>query len=125
MDSNTAYMVFDFKQKFLAKSFREDGDSYYGKKEMLWWVYVMSDSKQDARCCSGSIGILLVEIDITRDRARFQILNKENEGDVTVKELTAESSEVEEGSMEWKMHVCGAKEDDDLEWEEGWGRRVF
>ena len=29
MDSSTVYMVFDFKQKFLAKGFREGGDSYY------------------------------------------------------------------------------------------------
>ena len=32
MDSSTAYVVFDFKQKFLAKGIREGGDSYYGKK---------------------------------------------------------------------------------------------
>ena len=37
MDSTTAYLIFDFKQKFLAKGFREGGDSYYGKKGMLWW----------------------------------------------------------------------------------------
>ena len=35
MDCKTAYVVFDFKQKFLAKGFREGGDSYYGKKGML------------------------------------------------------------------------------------------
>ena len=37
----------DLKQKFLAKGFREDGDSYYGKKGMLWWgagVHVKSDT---------------------------------------------------------------------------------
>ena len=33
MDTSTAYLVFDFKQKFLAKGFREGGDSYYGEKE--------------------------------------------------------------------------------------------
>ena len=37
MDSSTAYIVYDFKQKFLAKGFREGGDSYYGKKGMMWW----------------------------------------------------------------------------------------
>eukprot|EP00731_Ephydatia_muelleri_P035750 Em0155g5a len=37
MDCTTAYLVYDFKQKFLAKGFREGGDSYYGKKGMLWW----------------------------------------------------------------------------------------
>ena len=50
-------MVFDFKQKFLAKGFREGGDSYYGKKGILWWgagVYVKADSKQDGRCISES-----------------------------------------------------------------------
>ena len=44
MDSTTAYIAFDFKQKFLAKGFRKGGDCYYGKKGMLWWgagVYVM------------------------------------------------------------------------------------
>ena len=67
MDSNTAYMVFNFKQKFLAKGFREGGDSYYGKKGMLWWwgagVYVKADSKQNARCSSESLDKLNVEID--------------------------------------------------------------
>ena len=28
MDSSTAYIVYDFKQKFIAKGFREGGDSY-------------------------------------------------------------------------------------------------
>ena len=45
MDCTTAYLVYDFKQKFLAKGFREGGDSYYGKKGMLWWgagAYVKS-----------------------------------------------------------------------------------
>ena len=37
MDSSTAYIVYDFKQKFLAKGFREGGDSYYGEKGMMWW----------------------------------------------------------------------------------------
>ena len=47
MDSKTAYLVFDFKQKFLAKGFCECGDSYYGEKGMLWWgagVHVKSDT---------------------------------------------------------------------------------
>ena len=37
MDSSTAYIVYDFKQKFLSKGFREGSDSYYGKKGMMWW----------------------------------------------------------------------------------------
>ena len=72
MDSDTTYMVFDFKQKFLAKGFHECGYSYYGKKGMLWWgagVYVKADSKLDARCSSESLDMLYVEIDFTRDKA--------------------------------------------------------
>ena len=37
MDCTTAYLVYDFKQKFLAKGFHVGGDSYYGKKGMQWW----------------------------------------------------------------------------------------
>ena len=47
MGSSTAYMVYDFKQRFLAKGFREGGDSYYGKKGMLWWgagVYIKPET---------------------------------------------------------------------------------
>ena len=46
-------MVFDFKQKFLAKGFYEGGDSYYGKKGMLWWgasVYAKCQGKLQAGC---------------------------------------------------------------------------
>ena len=32
MESTKPYMVFGFKQKFLANRFCEGGDSYYGKK---------------------------------------------------------------------------------------------
>eukprot|EP00731_Ephydatia_muelleri_P017289 Em0010g387a len=84
MDSDTAYMVFDFKQKFLAKGFRAGGDSYYGKKGILWWgagVYVKADSKQDGRCISESRDALYVEINFTRDKARLQNLNVETEED--------------------------------------------
>ena len=35
--NSTAYLTFDFKQKFLSKGFREGGDAYYGKKGMLWF----------------------------------------------------------------------------------------
>eukprot|EP00731_Ephydatia_muelleri_P033448 Em0030g5a len=44
-----AYMVYDFKQKFLAKGFREGEDSYYGNKGMLWWgagVYIMPETEE-------------------------------------------------------------------------------
>ena len=40
MDSSTACIVFDFKQKFLAKGFRKGGDSYYGKKVRYGWECV-------------------------------------------------------------------------------------
>eukprot|EP00731_Ephydatia_muelleri_P019861 Em0012g686a len=88
-------MIVDEDPTRLAEDFREGGDSYYSKKRMLWWgagVYV-------------------------KDRTRLHNLNKEkgNEEDVMVKELTAKSTEVEEGSMEWEMHACGAEEDADLE----------
>ena len=50
-----AYMVFDFKQKFLAKGFCVGGDSYIhalcqeGSQMMLWWglgvhVHLKADS---------------------------------------------------------------------------------
>ena len=60
-------MVFNFKQKFLAKGFREGGDSYYGTKGI----------KQDARCSSESLDKLYVEIDFTRDKAQLRNLNTE------------------------------------------------
>eukprot|EP00731_Ephydatia_muelleri_P037223 Em0421g4a len=106
MDSDTAYMVFDFKQKFLAKGFREGGDSYYGKKGILWWgagVYVKADSKQDGRCISESRDALYVEINFTRDKARLQNLNVETEEDGMVSELTAESIEAIDGATEYEQ----------------------
>ena len=36
MGGDTAYLTFDFKQKFLLKGFR-GGDAYYGGKGMLWF----------------------------------------------------------------------------------------
>ena len=35
---DTLYVVFDFKQKFISKGFREGGDAYYGKKRyaVVW-----------------------------------------------------------------------------------------
>ena len=118
MDSDTAYMVFDFKQKFLAKGFREGGDAYYGKKEILWWgagVYVKADSKQDGRCISESRDALYVVIDFTRDKARLRNMNMETEEDGMVSELTAESIEGIDGATECEKDACGM-EDDELEW---------
>ena len=76
MDCNTAYMVFDFKQKFLAKGFREGGDSYYRKKGMLWWgagVHVKANTPQDIRS-DEPIMKPYVEIDFTAERARLKDL---------------------------------------------------
>ena len=73
MDSSTAYVVFDFKQKFLAKGFREGGDSYYGKKGMLWFgvgVYIKQDSQHASY--SESPDKLHVEMDFTADVIRLQ-----------------------------------------------------
>ena len=73
MDSSTAYIVFDFKQKFLAKGFREGGDSYYGKKGMLWFgvgVYIKPDSQHASY--SESPDKLHVEMDFTADVIRLQ-----------------------------------------------------
>ena len=53
MDSSTAYVVFDFKQKFLAKGFLEGSDSYYGEKGMLWFgasVYIKPYSQNASYC---------------------------------------------------------------------------
>ena len=44
--------MFNFKQRFLAKGYHEGGNSYFGKKDMLWWgagVYVKPDIEQDAK----------------------------------------------------------------------------
>ena len=73
MDSSTAYVVFDFKQKFLAKGFREGSDSYYGKKGMLWFgvgVYIKPDSQHASY--SESPDKLHVEMDFTADVIRLQ-----------------------------------------------------
>ena len=73
MDSSTAYVVFDFKQKFLAKGFREGGDSYYGKKGMLWFgagVYIKPYS-QHASYCESPVK-LYVEMDFTADMVPLQ-----------------------------------------------------
>ena len=74
MDCNTAYVVFDFKQKFLAKGFREGGDSYYGKKGMLWWgagVHVKANKLQDTRS-DEPIEKPYVEIDFSAEKVRLK-----------------------------------------------------
>ena len=52
MDSSTAYMVYDLKQKFLAKRFRERETPTMAKK-MLWWgagVYIKPENEEEAVC---------------------------------------------------------------------------
>ena len=98
MDSSTAYMVFDFKQKFLAKGFREGGDSYYGKKGMLWWgagVYIKPDTGQDDRSTE-SLEESHVEIDFTTEVPRLQQpLEMMNTGNVVLDDNGEEDSEYE------------------------------
>ncbi|KAL5477437.1 hypothetical protein EMCRGX_G024235 [Ephydatia muelleri] len=94
MDSDITYMVFDFKQKFLAKGFYEGGDSYYGKKGMLWWgasVYAKADMPGAAN--------------VNKE--------KENEEDGMVKQLTAEGDD-----LEWEE---GVRKEEDFGKEEGFG----
>ena len=110
MDCNTAYVVFDFKQKFLAKRFREGGDSYYGKKGMSWWgagVYVKVNTLQDTRS-DEPIMKPYVEIDFTAERARLKDLQvnevsgleEEEDGGEGMEEEHCVLVEVEEGEEE-------------------------
>ena len=109
MDSSTAYMVLDFKQKFLAKGFREGGDSYYSKKGMLWWgagVYVKSDTGQDDRSTE-FIEEHHVEIDFTAEKVRLrqqvEMVNKGNvqdDDDEDVVDDDSEEDSVEDGEEE-------------------------
>eukprot|EP00731_Ephydatia_muelleri_P001509 Em0001g1509a len=98
MDSSTEYMVFDFKQTFLAKGFREGGDSYYGKKGMLWWgagVYVKPDTGQDDRSAE-SLEENHVEIYFTTEVLRLQQqLEMMNTGNVVLDDNGEEDSEYE------------------------------
>ena len=36
MEQDTVYIVFDFKQKFRARGFRESGDAYWGCSGLGW-----------------------------------------------------------------------------------------
>ena len=74
MDLSTAYIVYDFKQKFLVKGFREGGDSYYGKKGIMWWgagVFIKPKTTQEDVICSPSESTdkLYVEIDYSSEEA--------------------------------------------------------
>ena len=75
MDSSTAYIVYDFKQKFLAKGFREGGDSYYGKKGMMWWgagVFIKPETRAVISSPSSCTDKLYVEIDFSSEEARLR-----------------------------------------------------
>ena len=117
MDSKTAYLVFDFKQKFLAKGFREGGDSYYGKKGMLWWgagvhvksdtdgVYDESDGSQDEK--------LYVVIDFTANESQSQQHTMQLANEVNVDDEQDESDEDDVKSGE--ECVEGNSEQDQLD----------
>ena len=75
MDSSTAYIVYDFKQKFLAKEFREGGDSYYGKKGMMWWgagVFIKPETRAVISSPLSCTDKLYVEIDFSSEEARLR-----------------------------------------------------
>ena len=106
LDSSTAYMVFDFKQKFVAKRFREGDDSYYGKRGMLWWragVYVKPDTGQDDRSTE-SIEDHNVEIDFTAERVQLrqqvetvEMMNKGNVLDDGEEDIMDDDGEEDSG----------------------------
>ena len=89
MDSTTAYLIFDFKQKFLAKRFSEGGDSYYGKKGMLWWgagVFIKPYSTEEEVRSGESNEKLHVMIDLSDEKVRLLqrvcVVNEGNGGGV-------------------------------------------
>ena len=54
LGGDTMYVVFDFKQKFHSKRFREGGDAYYGKKGMLWFGAAAYIKQQHSTGCGRS-----------------------------------------------------------------------
>ena len=115
MDSSTAYIVIDFKQKFLAKGFHEGGDSYYGKKGMLWWgagVYV-KPYIGEAAMGSETTSQLYVEIDFTTDIERMQRKELDKEQAEEVKSIAGE------GVIEKDMVEEGVQESEDEQETEG------
>ena len=125
MDSSTAYLVFDFKQKFLAKGFREGGDSYYGKKGMLWWgagVYIKLPDSEEARISENEH---YVEIDFTTDIASVQArMAKDDNGvyasvvddmqvDEDVTEGDQDELDVPEGEQD-ELDVPEGEQDEDV-----------
>ena len=85
--STIAYQIFDFKQKFLAKGFREGGDSYYGKKGM--WaagVLIKHYSTEEEVRYGESNEKLHVIIDFSDEKVRLLqqvgVVNEGNDGGV-------------------------------------------
>ena len=95
-------MVFDFKQKLLAKSFRKGGDSYYGKKA---GVYAKPETRQNVRS-SESIEECHVEIDFTAEKVQLlqqmEVVNKGNVQEDAEKEDNDEEDGVEKVEEEEK-----------------------
>ncbi|KAL5496895.1 hypothetical protein EMCRGX_G013267 [Ephydatia muelleri] len=133
MDSNTAYIVYDFKQKFLAKGFREGGDSYYGKKGMLWWgagVFIKSATAQEDVTSSppASTDKNYVEIDFSSEETRLMnqleaVQNIEQDANVDEGDGCAlsedEVANCEEDEHEWSEgHECMWEEESEQKLDE-------
>ena len=133
MDSNTAYIVYDFKQKFLAKGFREGGDSYYGKKGMLWWgagVFIKSATAQEDVTSSppASTDKNYVEIDFSSEETRLMnqleaVQNIEQDANVDEGDGCAlsedEAANCEEDEHEWSEgHECMWEEESEQKLDE-------
>ncbi|KAL5484240.1 hypothetical protein EMCRGX_G020702 [Ephydatia muelleri] len=102
--------IFDFKQKFYAKGFREGGDSYYGKKGMLWWgagVFIKPYSTEEEVRSGESNEKLHVMIDFSDEKVRLLqqvgVVNEGNDGgvqDVEINENMEGGGYAEEGEAD-------------------------
>ena len=117
MDSTTAYLIFDFKQKFLAKGFREGGDSYYGKKGMLWWgagVFIKPYSTEEEVRSDESNEKLHVMIDFSDEKVRLLqqvgVVNEGNDGGVQDMEIN-ENMEGDGCAEEGEADLDGCEEE--------------
>ena len=137
MDLSTAYIVYNFKQKFLAKGFREGGDSYYGKKGMMWWgagVFIKPSTTQEDVISSPSESTdkHYVEIDYSLEDARLRNQNQTeavdikqdcdfDEGDGCVlSELDEEEVKDDRDEQEWgEGHEYVCEEEGAQKWDEG------
>ena len=133
MDSSTAYIVYDFKQKFLAKGSREGGDSYYGKKGMMWWeagVFIKPETRAVISSPSSCTDKLYVEIDFSSEEARLrnemEAMNIDNLddgnsyllGELDEHELRGEESEHEVEDEESEHEVEDEEHEHEVEGEE-------